>query len=218
MKEDNNELIIINEENIKDLIYEIRGQKVMLDFDLARIYGYSTKKFNQQVKNNIDKFPEDFMFQISKEESELLVMSKNLTSRNSNFYTGQSGGTRKLPYAFTEKGIYMLMTVLRGERAIKQSIALIRLFQAMKDYLTHSSENGLLTNTNSYLESRLNEQDKRIDIIESKIDVFMDGFNDKSFFIIYNGERLKADIFFQDIYKTAKQSIIIVDDYIDIKT
>ena len=215
MKEDNNELIIINEENIKDLIYEIRGQKVMLDFDLARIYGYETKRFNEQVKNNKDKFPEDFMFQISKEESELLVMSKISTARIWN--TGNTGGRTSPPYAFTEKGIYMLMTVLRGELAIKQSIALIRLFQAMKDYLTQSN-NCLLTNTNSYLESRLNVQDRRIDVIESKIDVFMDGFNDKNFFIIYNGERLKADIFFQDIYKTAKQSIIIVDDYIDIKT
>ena len=114
-KQENNELIIINEENIKDLIYEIRGQKVMLDFDLARIYGYETKRFNEQVKNNINKFPEDFRFQISKSELELLVMSKKSTSRNLSFFAGQMGGTRKLPYAFAEQGIYMLMTVLKGE-------------------------------------------------------------------------------------------------------
>ena len=124
MEEDTttNELVIITEESIKDMIYEIRGQKVMLDFDLARIYGYETRKFNQQVKNNISKFPEDFMFQITKEESDYLVMSNFLTSRKLNFYTGQSGGTRKLLYAFTEKGIYMLMTVLRGEIAAKRGI------------------------------------------------------------------------------------------------
>ena len=155
-KLDSNELIIINEENIKDLIYEIRGQKVMLDFDLARIYGYETRYFNRQVKNNINKFPEDFMFKISDEEMKTILKCKNFTS--------SWGGTRKKPYvfneqvknniekfpedfrfelsnieldavlrskktaantlsskrrynpyAFTEQGIYMLMTVLKGE-------------------------------------------------------------------------------------------------------
>ncbi len=100
----------------------------MLDFELAEIYGYETKTFNQQVKNNIEKFDDDFRFQLTKEEWEFL-RSKNLTSKSE---TG-SGGRRYLPFAFTEQGIYMLMTVLKGELAVKQSKALICTFKQMKD-------------------------------------------------------------------------------------
>ena len=100
--------MIIDENNIKDLIHEIRGQKVMLDFDLARIYGYKTNRFNEQVKNNKAKFEgDDFMFQLTETEMNNSVKSIFSTSRNINFFTGQSGGTRKLPYAFTEQGVYM---------------------------------------------------------------------------------------------------------------
>ena len=97
-------MILIDELSIKDKIYEIRGVKVMLDFDLAEIYGYSTKAFNQQIRNNIDKFDNDFRFQLQKGEYEYILRSKNLTSR--------WGGSRYLPFAFTESGIYMLMTNL----------------------------------------------------------------------------------------------------------
>ena len=117
-----NELIIITEENIKDMIYEIRSQKIMLDFDLARIYGYETKNFNRQIKNNIQKFPEDFMFQLTWEETSIISRCKKITmkdkeksiSRSQNVAMNNSRGTniKYLPYAFTEQGIYMLMTVL----------------------------------------------------------------------------------------------------------
>ena len=109
---DKNELIIpeLNNETIESMIYEIRGQKVMLDFELAKIYGYETRRFNEQVKNNINKFDDDFRFQLTKDELNL-VMSKKSTSPK-NFFSGQKGGTRKIPYAFTEQGIYMLK---RGE-------------------------------------------------------------------------------------------------------
>ena len=120
------ELIIpeLNNETIESMIYIIRGQKVMLDFELAEIYGYETRTFNQQVKNNINKFDEDFRFQLSKNEWDEILMSKKLIS--------SWGGSRKLPYAFTEQGIYMLMTVLKGDLATKQSIALIDAFKQMK--------------------------------------------------------------------------------------
>lgn len=121
--------IILSEESIKDKIYTIRGQRVMLDVDLAKIYGYTTKTFNQQVKNNIQKFDEDFRFQLTKEETE------NLRSK---FLTSSWGGARYLPHAFTEQGIYMLMTVLKGDLATRQSKSLIRLFKRMKDYLSDS--------------------------------------------------------------------------------
>ena len=96
----------------------------MLDFDLAEIYGYTTKAFNQQVKNNKERFDEDFRFKLTREEVEIL-RSKNLTS--------SWRGSRYLPHAFTEQGIYMLMTVLKGDLAIMQSKALKRTFKRMKD-------------------------------------------------------------------------------------
>ena len=105
----------INAEYLKEFIHSIRGVRVMLDADLAKIYGYSTKDFNRQVKNNIEKFEQDFMFQLTDEECEIL-RCKNSTS--------SWGGRRYNPYAFTEQGIYMLMTVLKGELATKQSKAL----------------------------------------------------------------------------------------------
>ena len=113
-------------ETIESMIYVVRGEKVMLDFELAKIYGYETRAFNQQVARNIKKFPERYRFQLTRKELEL-VKSQIVTSRKS-FYSGQEGGTRKLPFAFAEQGIYMLMTVLKGDLATKQNIALIGTF------------------------------------------------------------------------------------------
>ena len=165
--------IELTEENIESMVYEIRGQKVMLDFDLARIYGYTTKAFNQQVQRNLEKFPEDFMFQLTESELKDLVRSQFVAARKSQnkseeisrsqFVTtkkseieseeisgsifsttmqtkGIRGGRVYLPYVFTEQGVYMLMTVLRGELAVKQSKALIRLFKRMKDYIVENKE------------------------------------------------------------------------------
>lgn len=118
---DDGKVEIINGKTLEDKIYLIRGRRVMLDYDLAEIYGYTTSAFNRQVKNNLAKFEgEDFMFQLDEKEFEIL-MCKNCTS--------SWGGTRKMPYAFTEQGVYMLMTVLRGELAVKQSRALIMIFK-----------------------------------------------------------------------------------------
>ena len=114
-------MILIDEASIKDRIYTIRGVKVMLDFDLAEIYGYTTKAFNQQVRNNNDKFDDDFRFQLTKKcyllgvlfsELDELVRCNNFTSRTEKMFKGQSGGTRFFPYAFTEQGIYMLICLL----------------------------------------------------------------------------------------------------------
>ena len=133
---ENNEIMIVNEQLLKDKIYMIRGQQVMLDSDLAEIYEYETRYFNRQVQNNKERFRgDDFMFQITKEELENLMCKK---------FTSSWGGTRKLPYVFTEQGIYMLMTVLRGEFAVEQSRTLIRLFKSMKDYMTDISSSILI--------------------------------------------------------------------------
>ena len=112
MIEKNKEIVVIDETTIKSKIYYLRNQKVMLDFELAEIYGYTTTRFNEQVKNNAEKFDDDFMFQLTKSEFENLISKKS---------TSSWGGRRKLPYAFTEQGIYMLMTVLRGELAVKKA-------------------------------------------------------------------------------------------------
>lgn len=125
------EIIEINETILQSKIYFIRNQKVMLDFDLAEIYGYTTKRFNEQIKNNIERFDDDFRFKLTREEI------NNLRSKNS---TSSWGGSRYLPYAFTEQGIYMLMTVLKGDLAIRQSKALIRTFKQMKDYIIENQD------------------------------------------------------------------------------
>ena len=107
------EILVIDEIMLQSKIHIVRGQKVMLDFELAEIYGYTTKRFNEQIKNNIERFDEDFRFKLTREEID------NLRSKNS---TSSWGGSRYLPYAFTEQGIYMLMTVLKGDLAIQGSL------------------------------------------------------------------------------------------------
>ena len=106
MTETSKETVLISDDIIKNKIYYIRNQRVMLDFELAEIYGYTTTRFNEQVKNNSEKFDDDFMFQLTKSEFDNLISKKS---------TSSWGGRRKLPYAFTEQGIYMLMTVLKDE-------------------------------------------------------------------------------------------------------
>lgn len=197
----------LNEELIASKIYKIRGQKVMLDFELAEIYGYETKNFNRQVKNNNDKFDEDFMFQLSKEEYKEILRCKNFTS--------SWGGTRHLPYAFTEQGIYMLITVLKGELAVKQSKTLIRLFKNMKDYLI---ENNSLLTQKDYLNlfKLINNNSDRITELEEDIKSFSKLINNH--YLILNGEKIEGDIAYQEIYRLANKTIYIIDDYIDVKT
>lgn len=115
---------------IKDLIYLVRGQYVMLDSDLADIYGYEVKYLNRQVKRNIERFPEDFMFQLSKEELNDLRCQNVTANINSK--------SRTLPYVFSEQGIYMLATVLKSELAVQQSIVIMRTFKNMRHYITEN--------------------------------------------------------------------------------
>ena len=197
----------LNEKMIESMIYVIRGQKVMIDFELAEIYGYETKNFNRQVKNNISKFDEDFMFKLTREEYNDILRCKNFTS--------SWGGTRHLPYAFTEQGIYMLMTVLKGELAVKQSKTLIRMFKKMKDYLIEND--GLLTQ-NNYLNlfKLINANRDKIQLLEEEFKKISKAISNH--YLILNGEKVEADVAYQEIYKLAKNTIYIIDDYIDIKT
>ena len=135
------EIAIIDERSIRDRIYEIRGVKVMLDFDLAEIYGYETKNFNRQVKNNAERFEgEEFMFQLTDEEVAELSRCKNFTLNRG---TGRGSNVKYNPHAFTEQGVYLLMTVLRGDLAVRQSRALVMAFKTMKDYIVETQ--GLVT-------------------------------------------------------------------------
>ena len=130
------EIMLVNQESLTEKIYIIRGQKVMLDFELAEIYGYETKNFNRQVKNNIEKFEgEDFMFRLTTQEVEELSRCKNFTLNRG---IGRGSNIKYNPYVFTEQGIYMLMTVLKGDLAVRQSRALIRTFKQMKDYIVEN--------------------------------------------------------------------------------
>lgn len=122
---------------IQNKIYEIRGQKVMLDFDLADLYEVETKVFNQAVKRNMQRFPDDFMFQLSKKEWDVLV-----SGNSSQFVTGSQKhrGSAYLPYAFTEHGVTMLASILRSEKAVKVNIAIVRAFIALREMAMHYKE------------------------------------------------------------------------------
>ena len=136
-------------QTIQSMIYEMRGQRVMLDFDLAEMYGVETRRLNEQVKRNIERFPEDFMFQLTKGEHEILksqIATSNL-SENQNVAVSISqiatskpkerrGGTQKRPYAFTENGVAMLSSVLRSPLAIQVNIGIMRAFTAFRHLAT----------------------------------------------------------------------------------
>ena len=224
MEESKEKNIVIDKNTIKEKVFNIRHQKVMLDFELAEIYGYSTKRFNEQVKNNADKFDEDFMFQLSKDEWEIL-RSKNSTSNSEQ----GSGGRRYLPYAFTEQGIYMLMTVLKGELATKQSKALIRMFKQMKDFLVENSE---FIDAKAFIQvaAQTTQNTRDIATLNNKISTLaskedfkkvMDNFidpNSYKHFLLMNGEKIEADFAYTTVYKSAKKSIYLIDNYIGLKT
>lgn len=144
------EIQIIDGNSLKDRIHVIRGVKVMLDYDLAAIYGYSTKDFNRQVRNNSARFQgDDFMFQLTKEETAVLSRCKKSSL---NVSSGRGSNIKYYPYAFTEQGIYMLMTVLHGNLAIVQSRALVFAFKSMKDYII---ENRSMIGQHEYLQLSL---------------------------------------------------------------
>lgn len=233
--------VIIDEKLLKDKIYIIRGVQVILDSDLAEIYGYTTKRLNEQVKNNIEKFDEeDLMFQLTKEEKDI---TNNINLR-SKFSTLEQGKYSKyLPYAFTEQGVYMLMTVLKGELATKQSKALVRLFKRMKDYIV---DNQQTINQRDFLRLSLQTAENAQNIIEfrqklteidDKVENVVSNLGDmvrKSElspimlnlgkpeiplgWLILNGQPVESDLAYQQIYTLANKSIAIIDNYISLKT
>ena len=212
-----NSLSVYDEDGLRSKIHTIRSIQVMLDFDLAKIYGYETKNFNRQVKNNIERFDEDFRFQLTNDEVAELSRCKNFTLN-----TGRGSNIKYNPYAFTEQGIYMLMTVLKGDLAIQQSKKLIRLFKQMKDYIIQN-HNILGYNEILRLAQQTEKNSNDIEELKNKmltkdnIDEIIRDFSEPILkdYIFYNGQQFDAYTFISDLVRKAKKEIILIDNYID---
>lgn len=192
--------------DIQPMIKVIRGQQVMLDSDLSALYGVETRRLNEQVKRNIERFPDDFMFQLRKEELDNL-MSQNATS--------SWGGTRKLPYAFTEQGIAMLSTVLKSQTAVEVNIRIMRAFIAMRRFIATNAQLFQRLETIEYhqLEMKQHQEvtDRRIDEVFKHLDADIPPMQG----IFYDGQVFDAYRFVSDLIRKAKQSIVLIDNYVD---
>ena len=225
---------------IENLIHIIRGQQVMLDSDLARLYGVETKRLNEQVKRNIDRFPEDFMFQLTKSESEDLrsqiatsssrsqdvILKDNLVKLESQNSTSnsrsqiatlkQGHNIKYLPYAFTENGVAMLSSVLRSKTAIEVNIRIMRAFTAMRSFLMSNAHifQRLETVEHNYLivNRHLSEHDRKFEEILSRLDD-KEAEPIEGFF--YEGQIFDAYTLISDLVRKADTRIILIDNYVD---
>lgn len=180
-------------QSIHKKIFELRDQKVMLDFDLAELYVVETRVLNQSVKRNIDKFPEDFMFRLTAVEWENIRLQTNdaktssyaqitvgaeaetLTSQIVTSKKGTRGGTQKMPYAFTEHGVTMLASVLRSKRAIDMNIAIVRAFIAMRHFAnSHKDLFEQMNELRKEMQTRLGEHDTQLSSIYDALENLLD--------------------------------------------
>ena len=202
------------ENKVESLIRVIRGQQVMLDRDLAELYGVETKRLNEQVKRNIERFPEDFMFQLTSNEFD------NLKSQ---IATSSWGGVRKLPYAFTEQGVAMLSGVLKSPTAVEVNIRIMRAFVSMRHFMANNAAifQRLETIEFNQLESNKVQakilahqevQDHRIDEIFRRLD---EGMYKPKQGIFFDNQIYDAYSFVSELVKSAKQRIILIDNYVD---
>ena len=213
---------------IENKIFVIRGVQVMIDRDIAELYGVETKVLNQAVKRNITRFPEEFMFQLTREEIDSVksqivtsrktnsVMSQFATSRN-NMFAGQEGGTRKLPFAFTEQGCAMLSSVLKSETAVQVSIQIMKAFVSMRHFVQNNSQ--IFAELKSIREHQLEtdvhlkESDKRIDQLFTLMDEY--NVNDTQG-IFFQGQIFDAYAKFESFIQSAQKEIILIDNYVDL--
>ncbi len=203
-------------ENLKNKIYTIRNQQVMLDSDLAKLYGVPTKRLNEAVKRNQNRFPKDFMYQLTPQEFEFLIELSGNTSIYANRLRSQiatsktgRGGRQYLPFVFTEQGVAMLSGVLKSERAVQVNIYVMRAFVAMRRFMQENA--GLIVRVDS-LEKKQIENNKKFKVIFSAMDNKAILKKQKLFF---DGQIFDAYKFVNDILKSAKKSIILIDNYID---
>lgn len=192
--------------DIQPMIRVIRGQQVMLDRDLSLLYGVETKRLNEQVKRNSERFPDDFMFQLSKEDVEIL---------KSQIATSSWGGDRRLPYAFTEQGIAMLSSVLKSQTAVDVNIRIMRAFVSMRRFIATNAQLFQRLETIEYhqLEMKQHQEitDKRIDEVFKKLDANIPPVQG----IFYDGQVFDAYRFVSDLMRKAKHSIVLIDNYVD---
>ena len=199
------QLVVVD--NIESLIKVIRGQQVIFDKDLAKLYGVETKYLNKQVKRNIERFPEDFMFQLTKEECLRCQIGTSNEGR---------GGARYFPYVFTENGVSMLSSVLRSKTAIEVNIRIMRAFTSMRHFLLNNAEVFQRISIMEYhqlkMQQHLLESDKRIDEVFRKLD---EGNAKPKQGIFYNGQIYDSYTFVSELVKSAKKRIILIDNYVD---
>ena len=192
--------------DIQPMIRVIRGQQVIIDRDLALLYGVETRVLNQAVKRNIERFPDDFMFQLNKEEVEILK-SQNVTS--------SWGGDRRLPYAFTEQGIAMLSSVLKSQTAVEVNIRIMRAFVSMRRFIATNAQLFQRLETIEYhqLEMKQHQEvtDKRIDEVFRRLDANISPIQG----IFYDGQVFDAYRFVSDLIRKAEHSIVLIDNYVD---
>lgn len=202
------------ESKVESLIRVIRGQQVMLDRDLAELYGVETRRLNEQVKRNIERFPEDFMFQLTSNEFDNLKSQIAISSW---------GGVRKLPYAFTEQGVAMLSGVLKSSTAVEVNIRIMRAFVSMRHFMANNAAifQRLETIEFNQLESNKVQakilahqevQDHRIDEIFRRLD---EGTYKPKQGIFFDNQIYDAYSFVSELVKGAKQRIILIDNYVD---
>ena len=196
---------------VENLIHIIRGQQVMIDSDLARLYGVETKRLKEQVKRNINRFPSDFMFELTKEET-VSLRSQIATSNQD----GGRGGNRYSAFAFTENGVAMLSSVLKSETAIEVNIRIMRAFTAMRSFLMSNAHifQRLETVEHNYLivNRHLSEHDRKFEEILSRLDDKeaepIEGF-------FYEGQIFDAYTLISDLVRKADTRIILIDNYVD---
>lgn len=193
--------LVLNIKNIQSKIYTIRNQQVMLDKDLAHLYNVETRALNQAVKRNIERFPIDFMFQLTDSEIELLVSQNVIPSKK------YLGGYR--PYAFTEQGVSMLSGVLKSDTAVRVNIEIMRAFVAMRKFIS----------SNAQVFQRLDTVERKIIEHDKKFEELFDAIQSKDIKpnkgIFFDGQIFDAYKFVSDIIRTANKSIILIDNYID---
>jgi len=163
-----NDQSLLSEETISNKIYFIRGQKVMLDFDLAALYEVETRRLNEQVKRNISRFPSDFMFRLTEIELENLM---------SQIATSSWGGIRKSPFAFTEHGVLMLSSVLKSDKAIQTNIQIMRIFMKVRQMLLDTTE---IKVDILQIQKKLENHDKNIELVFSYLDELTEKKEDES--------------------------------------
>ena len=194
-----NNIVVSDNKKIENMIYEIRGKKVMLDSDLAMLFGYETKQLNRQVLRNMNRFPENYCFQITEAEY------KSLRCQNGTLKNGRGEHRKYLPYVFTEYGITMLAGILKSDVAIKMSLRIVDIFITMKNYINTS----LIEQ--KYINSLVLEHDNEIRLLQESFNKL--STKEKINHIFYNGQIYDAYSLLIDILNKAKKEIIVVDNY-----